>query len=422
MAISDINAAPNEQSLNAAYRPVILRAETDGIPPVVYCDIYFEDQFYKTLSRTSPWQIGEGTLWEFDIQDAAQEYLAELISTNGGSTFIKAVPLVVRTKVYFRDSETDENGFLVPEPDIPIQGSVGVSPVPGGGTPSNEFYIVNSTLRHEDVQDLATHLGFFENGSWVDGTYPLSHRPANYKVCKDDNDYFPIITDQEPASLTINYVNADGTTGTATASVSHDDDGELPTPECVPMSGGSSVPFPAGVVGQPYSYSYPIPSGSGPYTIAAVELPSWMESSVVGNHALFEGTPDEEFDGDISFELKNECSEFQAFSGHLTVTPFENFLVSASFGMNITSVTGAGAPAVGATGVNGDVAGHHTGISGTMTIHIEGTPGLTISINVTVNGSPVDCVGVPGTDDYELDATASESEVVAIAIFSGECP
>jgi hypothetical protein len=171
---------------------VIENATLSGVPKVVFCDVYINNQYYKSISKTH--QISKtatAARFEFDIQDALQEYIIKYLYSNGGS----AIETVLLNSVYckFRSSTIDANGFIIQDAPIPIQGTGNSLPVSGGGTQGNSFWAVNATLQHEDNQDLQTHLNTFKTGNWNANLYPLTHRPAKYKICKNDNDFFPVV-------------------------------------------------------------------------------------------------------------------------------------------------------------------------------------------------------------------------------------
>lgn len=201
MPIGSILSQPIGNSINAAYRPVILRVgatNTDNTPrpPVVYCDIYFNAVFYKTLSKSQYTLLNiANSEWQFDIQDAAQEYLKKYLGANGESSIEDVLPIIVRTFCRFRSSGYDANGFITTENTAPVQGTSEADPVSGTGTMSDEFYIVNATLQHEDNQDLASHLNSFKRRTWANTTYPITHRPEYYRLCHNDSDVFPILHD-----------------------------------------------------------------------------------------------------------------------------------------------------------------------------------------------------------------------------------
>jgi hypothetical protein len=215
MSIQAIISQPLGDSIYAAYRPVSLTVTaTDNtagggpVPPVVYCDIYFNDVFYKTLSKTQYSATGgSNSNWTFDIQDAAQEYLRKFITAIGDANIIEATTLVCKTLCKFRCSGYDTNGFITPDGTAPIQATSSSAAVAGTGTESNVFYIVNATLQHQDSQDLATHLTGFKTRTWTADAVPLTHRPDGYSVLPDDSDTFPVlmISPGIPRTLQLNY-------------------------------------------------------------------------------------------------------------------------------------------------------------------------------------------------------------------------
>jgi hypothetical protein len=199
MPITAIIKQPISKSINAAYRPVVIRltatnTDTTAKPPVVYCDIYFNDIFYKTIPKSQYAKLNSGdSEWQFDIQDAAQEYLQKFMANNGESLIKEATLVVTKASCKFRSSGYDSNGFITPEGVEPVQGVGDTAAIAGSGTASNDFYIVNATLQHQDNQELTSHLSSFKNRTWEDKAWPLTHRPDHYKICLDDSDYFPII-------------------------------------------------------------------------------------------------------------------------------------------------------------------------------------------------------------------------------------
>jgi hypothetical protein len=184
----------------AAYRPVIFRVKatrTDNnpVPPVVYCDIYFNEVFYKSIPATQYVQLNVAdSEWQFDISDACQEYLKRDLPINGGSAIDNALNYIVKTFCRFRSSGFDANNFIEPEDVAPIQGTGTLAPTAGSGTESEDFMVINASLQHENNQDLLTHLQHsIANGVFDANAYPLSHRPSPYRICKGNSDYFPFL-------------------------------------------------------------------------------------------------------------------------------------------------------------------------------------------------------------------------------------
>lgn len=225
MAVYDILIEPSPTlagSLQAAYRPIYFKVSaqwsgflspTTFIPPVVYCDIYFDEIFYKTLSKTQyinqpDYAIMVRPEYEFDISDACQEYLRSKIPPNGYTSSLPMIGAFTECYCKFRASSINDYGFIDPDSPIPVQGTGNKSPQSGSGLLSFPFYVVNASLQHEHNQDLATHLSYQKKNLDYDKyTYPLTHRSSNYRICKTDSDYFPIAHTyvNAPAKLCIYY-------------------------------------------------------------------------------------------------------------------------------------------------------------------------------------------------------------------------
>ncbi len=194
MPITAITVQPPSSTVHAAYRPIIFQVKAvstfDTIqPPVVYCDIYLGSIYYKTLSKTLYMSSGE---WQFDIQDAAQEYLRKYLAPNGGADIYPASLGMTKLFCRFRSSGINTNGFIIPEAIVPVQGTSSSVPIPGTGFESNTIFAVNATLQHEDNQNLAIHLNGYKSGIWSNSAFPLTHRPIRYSLNVGDNDYYPI--------------------------------------------------------------------------------------------------------------------------------------------------------------------------------------------------------------------------------------
>lgn len=232
MAIDSIYSQPASGSLWANYRPIVLVAAarpdtSDGLPPVVYCDIYVNSQYYKSISKTVPKQIfylGGGGIdyghYEFDIQDALQEYLIFRVLVNGGFGILGASAYANNADTYipvlckFRSSHYDTDGFVVTENTAPIQGTGLIVPTAGTGTSSNTFNVFNATLQHHENQNLITHLdSYLTNNTVTTGVAkiaaiaPLTHRPLYYRICAGDSDYYPFVDSSGAHSYTILRLN-----------------------------------------------------------------------------------------------------------------------------------------------------------------------------------------------------------------------
>lgn len=104
-----------------------------------------------------------------------------------------------------------------------------------------------------------------------------------------------------------------------------------------------------------------------------------------------------------------------------TVTTTGNYRLNAAAGLSIDSVTGTGVPALGSTGTNGTLTGHHTAMSGSYSVVISGTVGATTKLTMYLNGLADDCVAVPVAGTYPLSVTAIEDDLIIISIELGTC-
>lgn len=221
MAITAITYQPQINSLNAAYRPIVfkIKAKTSNatqdeyIPPVVYCDIYVDDKYYKTSTRTMfVNNDGIAPEYEFDIQEALQEVMGYNLPTINGSEIIQFNNTIKKVYVKFRNAYLDNNGFIVSEQKEPVQETSLTPPHSGEGEQSNIFYVLNSTIQHEEKQDLAQLLNSYKTDNWSATSYPITKRPERIYLESKDSSYFPILSDQDIYSLCVEVTYKDGIT------------------------------------------------------------------------------------------------------------------------------------------------------------------------------------------------------------------
>lgn len=211
MPINSIISNPVTNSLNAAYRPVVVsvqatRTDNTAVPPVVYCDIYFNDLFYKTITKTVARQVNPGnSIWDFDIQDAAQEYLKHYLSAPSNATILIASPVFTRCYCRLRSSGYTTSGFIQYENTAPVQGTANKASVSGTGLQTSTFYIVNSTLQHEDSQNLLSHLSLSKKRTWSAGNAPLTHRPDHVRVNRNASSVYPMLVNEAIAGVRLRY-------------------------------------------------------------------------------------------------------------------------------------------------------------------------------------------------------------------------
>lgn len=319
MPILSFSSQPSANGVAAAYRPVVLSVlaqatDMSQIPPVVYCDIYFNDVFYKTIAKQQYKELsGEASVWQFDVQDAAQEYLQMILGDFAENSITEAVGILTKCLCKLRSSGYDANGFIEAEDTAPVQGTDNSDPESGTGTESNTFYIQNAALQHEDNQDLVTHLSYFrKQGTWAEDAYPLSHRPNGFAVGPNSSDIFPILYtgSTAPTKIRVKY-------RLCGQSTFHSTDPASPT--CI-APGVPEYELPVAQNGVAYSASFVL-TGTAPFTLSNLAKPAWMSITVVGNTVYFSGTPIGVSAGeaDLGFDISN-CHEFGAhFDGAISV-------------------------------------------------------------------------------------------------------
>lgn len=310
MPVGSVTLTTGEQ-IYVAYRPVLFTVTASSSsgepqPPVVYCDIYFNGIFYKTISKTQ-FESSDGIegSYLFDIQDACQEFLQAPISPNGGTAILEVPVAIVSVICSFRSSGFDTDGFIVPDGTPPVQGTDDEDPVAGsGGVDADEIFVFNGTLQHTDNQTLADHFAAYsrliDDGGWAAGTYPLTHRPLNgYFLCPGDNDYYPILSDQVPDNLRLWYRMPGDTDYTSS-------DGTAP---CIGVSFDGGVPdIPDAEPTVPYNVVIDF-VGTGPITfLGSTVHPVWMSIDIVGMSVVLSGTPDNTDSGtgiQVAFTVQN---------------------------------------------------------------------------------------------------------------------
>lgn len=200
MPVQTIFLQPVSNDLKAAYNPINFYVSGYNNQSV-YCDIYFNGIFYKTLQSSSPFYYAvlqvNYTLqfYEFDIQDACQEFLKSRPPFISAAAMPQDFDVITSCYCKFRGSSLS-GGIIVPEGPIPIQGSMDGTPTPGGGMFSNIFQVINSALQFEDNQDMITHLTSYKIATpniLNVLILPLSHRAEGYSL-GNDYDHFPIYT------------------------------------------------------------------------------------------------------------------------------------------------------------------------------------------------------------------------------------
>jgi len=160
--------SPQYKSFQAAYNPIISYVtvySSGGQPPVVYCDVYFNHFFYKTLSSTTPALVSGGiSFWRFDISGLAQEFIKSRVpfigwpgpGGSGIENLYRVPPFLpppadaygcTRAFMKFRVSSADAYGVITPEGPEPVQGTIDSYPVEGGGWATDNFQIINAAMQ-----------------------------------------------------------------------------------------------------------------------------------------------------------------------------------------------------------------------------------------------------------------------------------
>lgn len=219
MSVTSIIQQPSTGSLHAAYRAILSRVVVENIsdfipPAIVYCDIYINGLFYKTITRTFTALISKDTCeYVFDIQDAMQEYLDRRDAPLNGGVTVQDIKNLCRVYCKYRSSTYSPAGYIVPEGIVPQQATSETPAIPGGGLQSNSFYVINAVLQHNDNQDISSHLNFYKNKTWNAGVKPATHRPKKINILDFQNDYYPVIVPDDvcPAKVRIKYRYKDQT-------------------------------------------------------------------------------------------------------------------------------------------------------------------------------------------------------------------
>lgn len=211
MPINQITYQNGIDSIQAAYRPIVFRCKAnnpnstpeDYKPAMVFCDIYVEDVYYKSLWKSAPINDdGVSPEYEFDIQDSVQELLSYNLPPLGNRNILGFDKTIKKVFVRFRNCFI-QNGFVESEQPAPVQGTSSTPPISGGGVQSNAFYVLNSNIQHEESQLLSGLLSQYKFGQFATGVLPLTKRPKKYKLCREDSSFFPIISSQRPTKICI---------------------------------------------------------------------------------------------------------------------------------------------------------------------------------------------------------------------------
>lgn len=189
---------PAVDALLVAYKPIEFKVLVDisvDDCPQMFCDVYINNIYYKSISRTYPLTMvaAVSKTFQFDVQDIAQEYLTKMIANPGGVGAVEHPGGSLKLKCRFRNTTINVDGFQVSTFTAPIQATNESAAVAGTGDLSNEFYVINATIQNNEHQVLTYHLNGYKQGTWSSDIYPLTHRPASCKIKLEQSDYFPVL-------------------------------------------------------------------------------------------------------------------------------------------------------------------------------------------------------------------------------------
>lgn len=321
MPINSIIFQPAADSIKPAYRPVLFKVEAtqdaatvdNFIPPVVFCDVYVNGVFYRSLYKTHPANIpvfgdeSKRPTFEFDIQDACQEVLKSTIQDIGLNQIVEDDKVIATVYCRFRASKINSEGITVIEGVEPIQATGSSPAVTGTGEKSNVFYVVNATIQHEHYKELLSFLSSFKKRTWSANAFPLSPRPDKYRICTSDNDVYSFLYNglNRMKCIRLKYKPKGASTFETVQSC-------VDLPECDPLIFAEDLELPNAQVGIIYEQVITL-AGSGPFEIDTedTEVPSWMQVSIIGNDLYITGVPSA---GDvatgvaITIKITNGCA------------------------------------------------------------------------------------------------------------------
>lgn len=210
MPITEITYQP-EGAIHSAYRPIVFRCKAvtglfgDSAPPVVYCDVYVNSYYYKTLSKTQFINDDDAPEYEFDLQDVLQERMEYDIPVADGSKVEAFYGGVKNVFVRFRNAKIDANGFTVSEQVSPVMATSSSPAQAGAGKQSASIVVVNTLIQHEENMSLTSLLNSYKTGAWDVNSYPLTRRPKDHILGLNDSSHFPILTDKTVSTLCLVY-------------------------------------------------------------------------------------------------------------------------------------------------------------------------------------------------------------------------
>lgn len=211
-----ITSAPAIGTLFAAYRPIRVSVGDSvvsgtGAVEVVYCDVHFDGNFFRTITCTA-WQIGLSGGWsfvrsfEFDLARAAQEYLKSK-PLAPGTLYSAGLGAVASMTLSMRAARRD-----------PITGLLDVGTTVEVQFP--EILVLNASMPFTAPASLKNYLTGLKKAA-LPTTYlagnpvdllPLTRRPDyDYRIGRTQSDHFPFIPSWNGLRGTNNPLYLDGT-------------------------------------------------------------------------------------------------------------------------------------------------------------------------------------------------------------------
>ncbi len=390
------------------------------------------DVYYVTVDDASPASATIDLVITFDHPDAVSNTIRYARIDNTASPVYTTIPGVLpgaspytisgvqngQYRVYIRPIYSDGRICSEAVYDTPACTGINSFSAVYDGTNINVTYTAEGSLDSVKVNinypNGGTFTQIYANGdpiviappSGVYGTFFATIQP----VCDPDSGFYGVAT--APATFIINPPNNSSIINDSAFSQSQLQiftiaPNGTPLPLTSLSGGGANLPF--------YIQD-------GTYTSLYVQVDAAnrdsLSASLVTGTGTYNGIPS----GTTYFLFSN----VPILSGS-TITlsndgsPTDNYILTGGYNFSIDSVTGSNIPSLPATGTSGTQSGTHTGMSGTYAVTISGSIVVTTVIRAYVDGVQVDCSSVGASGVYNLDITASSSQIVQIIMSSGTC-
>lgn len=170
---------------------------------IMFCDIYINGNYFKTLSTTS-WHLesqysptyginGNASVWQFDISRTVEEWF-EVNKPNSHDTLIATTPAIVSVMCKYRGGEYDANGILQVSGTAPIQATYHTGPQSGTGVQSGIITILHAAVEHDYTRDLLARLEAYKVIGYaaIYNALPLTTTTVHY-ACKSSKFTLPFV-------------------------------------------------------------------------------------------------------------------------------------------------------------------------------------------------------------------------------------